>query len=787
MLRLNSRWCLSLQWLLVALLVPLAALWLNQTALMRHMDGALRDTLLHAMADPPSGQVALVVVDRKSLNELGPWPWKHSVHAQMLRQLAQHHPRAVVLDLPLDQSSPWMDSPQPLAEAMAAMPVYLVRHAMLANPKLRNAEGAQWRTHPPALVQAAAGVGHMRLVRDVDEVARTVYAHEGPPGATLPYVGLLLADAQVRQARANLGAGSGPGQRAWVREGPIGFPPAISAGQYRMLSYVDVLRGEVPAEAIAGRDLLVGLGPDAELSDLWRASTVGPAWRMAKVELHANAIEALRTGRTVHALTGWCTVKWIVVPVLLGLLCFLRWERYSALGGVALALLCIVGSVLLLARGYWVSPVAPVVGLMLGYGVCSWRRQTMVFGYFRRTLERLEHVVREQDAQQPVQRRRFLDVAEHYTRTLSETVDRLDAVQALFRQSLSDLPVAVLLCGQDGTIHHANPAARRLLRLQRLKDAQGRTQAQQLPVILEGLREPQAAPLRTGHWAEAHQRQVYHHAGQVFRVRCVALQRRARGWAVVLDDLTVSHQLEAERAQWLRFLSHDLRSPQANILGHVALAERNHPNAPGRAELAAAVRREVARTLALADGFMDLSQAEAGHFSQEEVLVGTVASDAADQVWACARSRNIDVRLQAWDGGEVFVRGNAELLKRALVNLLNNAIRHSADNAIVQLCVGASDGEVLLYVSDEGEGMDAEQVARLLRREGPAKRGTPHGGCDSAAKAAAPLRAHGVGLAVVWAVVQRHGGWIDLWSLPGQGSSFLIGLPQLVIDEGPLS
>ncbi|MDA7419067.1 CHASE2 and HATPase_c domain-containing protein [Xenophilus arseniciresistens] len=785
--RLNSPWRLSLQWLLVALLVPLAALWLDQSAVMRHLDGALRDRLLHAMAVPPSGQVALVVVDRKSLDELGPWPWKHAVHAQLLRQLARHQPRAVVLDLPLDQPAPWMDAPQPLAEAMAGLPVYLVRHAVLADPKVRNAQNAQWRTHPPALVQAAAGVGHMRLVRDLDAVARTVYAYEGPPGAPLPYVGLLLADADVRQAHARWrpAPGADAGARGWLRKGPIGFPPAISAGQFRTFSYVDVLRGNVPAGALAGRDLMVGLGPDAELSDLWRASTVGPPWRMTKVELHANAIEALRTGRTVHAFMGWCAVLWVVVPVLLGLLGYLRWERHSALGGVAMALLCIVGSIALLDHGYWVSPVAPVLGLMLGYGVCSWRRQSLVFGYFRRTLARLEHFVRAQDDPPPT-RRRILDAAEEYTEKLSATVDRLEAVQALFRQSLSDLPVAVLLCGEDGTIHHANPAARRLLHLQRLRDAQGRTVAQRLPMLLEAMHDPKAPPLRQGHWADVHQRMVYHHAGQVFRVRCVPLQRRARGWAVVLDDLTAARQLEAERAQWLRFLSHDLRSPQANILGHVALAERKHPDAPGRAELACAVRREVARTLALADGFMDLSQAEAGHFSQEEVLIGAVAGDAADQVWAYAGSRGVQVQLQVWSDGELFVRGNAELLKRAVVNLLNNAIRHSRENASVLLCVGAGDGEVLLCVSDEGEGMDAEQVCRLLRRE-PAAPPPPRGAPASPAKAAAPLRSHGVGLAVVWAVVERHGGWIDLWSMPGQGSSFLIGLPQLVVDEGPLS
>src|SRR5690606_17940929 len=137
------------------------------------------------------------------------------------------------------------------------------------------------------------------------------------------------------------------------------------------------------------------------------------------------------------------------------------------------------------------------------------------------------------------------------------------------------------------------------------------------------------------------------------------------------------------------------------------LDERAHPDAPGRAELAAAVRREVERTLALAEGFMDLGQAEAGDFTQGEVLVEAAAGDAADQVWAYAESRGVRIEVRAPAGTETSVRGNAGLLVRAVVNLLNNAIRHSAAGSAVRLCIGVNGGEVLLMVSDAGEGMSA--------------------------------------------------------------------------------
>lgn len=165
------------------------------------------------------------------------------------------------------------------------------------------------------------------------------------------------------------------------------------------------------------------------------------------------------------------------------------------------------------------------------------------------------------------------------------------------------------------------------------------------------------------------------------------------------------------------------------------------------------------------------------------MLVEAAALDAADQVWAYAQTREVQVGVQASVNGDAFVRGNGALLTRALVNLLNNAIRHSVPGSAVRLCIGLQGGDVLLLVSDAGEGMGTAQVRRLLGVVGEESTLETDARQDPAARAASPVRSRGIGLAVVWAVVQRHGGWIDVWSAPGAGSSFLIGLPLLALDE----
>lgn len=770
-----------LEWLLLALALPPLMLWLAHKPTLHSLGNIVHDAFLQSVQVEPSGQLVMIAVDRKSLDALGPWPWPHSTHAQLLETLAQYKPLAVVLDLPLDRPDPFSAEVDQLIEAMSHTPVYLVQHDIAGQPQGRT------RTLMPGLVAAAAGVGHARLAPANDGVVRTVYAWEGPRDHLLPYVGLLLTGQRLQPPAPQ--AGVQPG--AWQRRGAMGFPLAGGSGTYPTYSYDQVLRGEVPASVFQGRDVLVGIGADAELGGLWAVSAANDSLRLSSLELHANAIDAIRAGATVKSIRGLPRALWIALPVLLGLVIYLRRERWAALACLGLAWLCFLLSAVLLTQHLWVSPIAPVVGLLIGYLVWGWRRQSLMFTHFQRQLASLDMHGRD-PAQQGKRRPLALNTAEHYILALDSAVGRLNTLQNLFRQSLGDLPVAVLLCANDGTIHLANPVARRLLRLRRPPlDKQGNPQRLSLPAILDSLAGERAAAASDTHWAAVHAGVQYQRGSDVFRVRCVPLSGNANGWAVVLDDLTAEHHMQNERSQWLRFLSHDLRSPQVNILSQLTLDERAHPNAPGRAKLAAAVRREVERTLALADGFLDLGNAEAGDFAQGEVLIEAAVADAADQVWAYAQTCGIEVQVRAHLPGDVFVRGNRSLLTRVFVNLLNNAIRHSASGCAVQICVGIEGADVMLMVSDQGDGMPALKVSGLLSAGGFPPSMLPKSepstslqpGATAAGSRPAPVRARGIGLAVVWTVVQRHGGWIDLWSAPGEGTSFVIGLPVSAMES----
>ena len=267
--------------------------------------------------------------------------------------------------------------------------------------------------------------------------------------------------------------------------------------------------------------------------------------------------------------------------------------------------------------------------------------------------------------------------------------------------------------------------------------------------------------------------------GSIFTLRAASLDESghqgasSRAWVVVLNDITTERRAQREREQWFSFLSHDVRSPQVSILSLLAL----HVEGASAGELdhmIDGIGREARRTIQLAESFMDMLEAEAQVYRFASAFAGSVVLDAVDATWSAASARGLSMepRLGAAEGA---LWADAPLLTRALVNLLNNAIRHSPRGGTIHVCVETDAesslpyGEVLISVQDEGSGMDASTLDALMTREG-GRRSKP--GADAEAG-----HGWGMGLTIVRTVIARHGGWLDVMSAPGAGTTFLIGLP----------
>ena len=146
--------------------------------------------------------------------------------------------------------------------------------------------------------------------------------------------------------------------------------------------------------------------------------------------------------------------------------------------------------------------------------------------------------------------------------------------------------------------------------------------------------------------------------------------------------------------------------------------------------------------------------------------INDVISEAVDRSQLPAESKNIQIVI----GGRVDAKvyGDQDLLVTALRNLIDNAIRYSPENTRVGIGVRAKEGLIAISVTDQGEGLSAEDQERVFERfyRVDTARSRHTGGT-------------GLGLSIVKHVISNHGGEVTLWSQPGQGSTFTLRLPEM--------
>jgi len=259
-----------------------------------------------------------------------------------------------------------------------------------------------------------------------------------------------------------------------------------------------------------------------------------------------------------------------------------------------------------------------------------------------------------------------------------------------------------------------------------------------------------------------------HRNGRDLLVQVAALNTeslRLSGLVFNFSDISLLKASERKRNELLNFLSHDLRAPLVSLTALLDLAKNQKPST----ELAALLERmesHTGKTLNLAEQFLHLARAESSEgFVFRDVDMVSIVLNATEQVWAQARSRGIQLQQQ-FDIDEAWLAGDGGLLERALVNLLDNAIKYSDTGSCVTVTLTLESGSVRCCVCDQGTGIPAAELPRLFDRFHRFQHSsTEH------------IRGAGLGLALVDVVARRHGGRVDVESEQGRGSCFCLVTP----------
>jgi signal transduction histidine kinase len=454
-----------------------------------------------------------------------------------------------------------------------------------------------------------------------------------------------------------------------------------------------------------------------------------------------------------------------------------------------------LSAALLYGMRLWMSPVPAIVGLAAAYPIWNWRRLEMTMSYLRKELQRLAdepYLLPEA----PQRSREFRgDALAQQMALMAQAARRVQDMKRFVWNSLDSVPEPILVSDVHGVVLIANHAAKTYF--ERLGAAT--PEGMQLRHVLGELAfmkaigsHAEADALGRAHWPalldpgriaftemmergiEVRDRSQRDHLLRY--AKCTDAQGAVTGWIAGLVDVTAVHAAERLREDALRLLSHDMRSPQASILALVELERARTPDSERLRELLNRVERYAQRALMLADDFVQLARAESQAYTFEPVSLVELVIDASDEVWPQAQARHI--RLEAaYDeqGDGHWINADRSLMTRALVNILNNAVKYSPSETRIT-CTVAQDtpasGEwparVRCTVRDEGYGMSAENQAHLFERfqrfhevERPEATGT------------------GLGMAFVKAVVTRHGGDVHVESALGQGTAFTITLPAL--------
>jgi two-component system sensor histidine kinase KdpD len=230
----------------------------------------------------------------------------------------------------------------------------------------------------------------------------------------------------------------------------------------------------------------------------------------------------------------------------------------------------------------------------------------------------------------------------------------------------------------------------------------------------------------------------------------------------------LSARTEAMRSSLLSSISHDLRTPLATITGAATTLrdDRGAVDREQRSELVATICEEAERLERLVANLLDMTRLEAGQpVRREWVPLDELVASASMRLERELGERTVTVEVA---GDVPLAHVDPVLFEQLLVNLLDNAAKHTPSHTPVEIRVSSVGGDVVVELADRGPGIAPGDEDRLFGRF-ERGRSAPPGGV-------------GLGLAICRAIAEAHGGAVTAENRTGGGAVFRVTLPHSATD-----
>jgi two-component system OmpR family sensor kinase len=254
------------------------------------------------------------------------------------------------------------------------------------------------------------------------------------------------------------------------------------------------------------------------------------------------------------------------------------------------------------------------------------------------------------------------------------------------------------------------------------------------------------------------------------------LGRLAGTFNELLARLDVSFE---QQRRFMADASHELRTPVAIVCGEseVALSQAARSSEEYRESLTI-LQEEGRRLTRIVEDLFTLARADAGQYglAMATFYLDETVAECVRAVRSLATHHRVSLRHE-YGGGELPLRGDEGLVRRMILNLLDNAIKYTPAGGEVRVELAREDSDYLIRINDTGAGIPEEARSHIFERFYRADKARSRGGGGAGGGA-------GLGLSIASWIAEAHGGRITLESTCGRGSAFLITLPTSDVAGG---
>jgi len=237
--------------------------------------------------------------------------------------------------------------------------------------------------------------------------------------------------------------------------------------------------------------------------------------------------------------------------------------------------------------------------------------------------------------------------------------------------------------------------------------------------------------------------------------------------AAVFNELLsrLDHSFASMR-EFMADASHELRTPLAIIRGEADVALSKDREDEEYKEALSIIQDESRRLSRIVDDLMALARADAGQYTMkaQEFYLNDLVEEVCRSMQVLALKKGVSLTLEP--GDDFIFRGDEDLIRRMLLNLLDNAVKYTASGGSVAVKLFVQKSQARITVTDTGIGIPAEEAAHVFERfyRVDKARSRADGGS-------------GLGLSIAKWVAEAHNGSIELLSQPGKGSTFTVSMP----------